>query len=64
MSNMKREAIEIIMEAFQKLEGNPLEDMRKMGRALIEIADALEGKTTEESIRIIKGVAALEGIQL
>jgi len=53
-----------ISDEIKKLQPNALEEIRKMGTALIKIADALEGKSPEESLRILESIAALNGIDL
>jgi predicted NBD/HSP70 family sugar kinase len=52
-----------ILEVLQKQCDNPADEIRRMGKALIGVADALEGISRANAIDILNAVALVERAQ-
>ena len=58
--NMNRiEVVGKVNEALSENCDKPCEELRKLGQAMIAIADALEGQSIQEARTIMKSVAVL-----
>jgi len=59
----KSEVVKDILEILDASCENASEELRKQGKALVDIADALEGQSNSDARAILKSVESLMDIQ-
>lgn len=64
MTTNRAELLQKVSEVLLSETSDPVAEIRAMGKAMVAIADALEGSSTADARAVMSSVATLYGVQL